>query len=57
MGCGTGALAVRMKTAEPGAEIVCIDGDPQVLSIAKRKSGRHGAKVIFNCCFSTRLPF
>lgn len=57
VGCGTGTFAVQMKKTEPEAEITCIDGDRQVLSIARGKSSRHGAEVRFHCCFSTQLPF
>jgi SAM-dependent methyltransferase len=57
VGCGTGTFAVQMKKAIPGAEIVCIDGDLQVLSIARAKAGKNNAEVRFSCCFSTQIPF
>jgi ubiquinone/menaquinone biosynthesis C-methylase UbiE len=57
VGCGTGTFAVQMKKTMPGAEIVCIDGDLQVLSIARAKAGKNNAEVRFSCCFSTQIPF
>jgi ubiquinone/menaquinone biosynthesis C-methylase UbiE len=57
VGCGTGTFAVQMKKTIPRAEIFCIDGDFQVLSIARRKAGKNDADVRFYCCFSTQLPF
>lgn len=57
VGCGTGTFAINMKKGIPEAEIICIDGDRQILSIAKGKSKRHRAEVRFYCCFSTQLPF
>ena len=29
LGCGTGALAIKVKPTEPGAEVVGLDADPQ----------------------------
>jgi ubiquinone/menaquinone biosynthesis C-methylase UbiE len=57
LGCGTGTFAVHIKKAIPGAEIVCIDGDLQVLSIAREKARKNNTEVRFYCCFSTQLPF
>lgn len=34
LGCGTGTFAVLVKRAVPGAEVVGLDGDANVLSIA-----------------------
>jgi SAM-dependent methyltransferase len=44
-GCGTGTLALLMKRACPGARIVGIDIDPQVLEIARRKISRSGLDI------------
>ena len=38
LGCGTGTLTLMLKRAYPGAEIIGLDGDPQVLDIARAKS-------------------
>jgi SAM-dependent methyltransferase len=57
VGCGTGTFAVQMKKTIPKAEIICIDGDLQVLSIARGKARKNDANVRYYCCFSTQLPF
>jgi ubiquinone/menaquinone biosynthesis C-methylase UbiE len=57
VGSGTGTFAVQMKKTIPKANIFCIDGDLQVLSIARGKAGKNDADVRFYCCFSTQLPF
>ena len=40
VGCGTGTLAMIAKTRHPEARIVGLDGDPEVLGIARRKIER-----------------
>jgi ubiquinone/menaquinone biosynthesis C-methylase UbiE len=35
LGCGTGTLTIMLKQAVPGALVTGLDGDPEVLSIAK----------------------
>jgi ubiquinone/menaquinone biosynthesis C-methylase UbiE len=38
LGCGTGTLTLMLKRAHSEAEITGMDGDPQVLDIARNKS-------------------
>jgi ubiquinone/menaquinone biosynthesis C-methylase UbiE len=38
LGCGTGTLTLMLKHAHPEAEVTGLDGDPQVLDIAREKS-------------------
>ena len=38
LGCGTGTLTLMLKLAHPTAEVTGVDGDPQVLEIAREKS-------------------
>jgi ubiquinone/menaquinone biosynthesis C-methylase UbiE len=38
LGCGTGTLTVMLKQAAPLANVTGLDGDPQVLDIARTKS-------------------
>jgi ubiquinone/menaquinone biosynthesis C-methylase UbiE len=38
VGCGTGSLALLLAQVEPGAQIIGLDPDPDVLAIARRKS-------------------
>ncbi|CAJ1496292.1 class I SAM-dependent methyltransferase [[Mycobacterium] kokjensenii] len=37
VGCGTGSLALLAAAAEPGAQIVGMDPDPEVLAVARGK--------------------
>lgn len=39
LGCGTGTLTVMLKEASPNASVTGLDGDPQVLAIAREKAG------------------
>lgn len=57
LGCGTGTFAVQIKQSVPEAKVVSIDGDTQVLSIAKEKIQKESAEVHFYGCFSSQLPF
>jgi Methyltransferase domain len=51
VGAGTGTLAIAIATARPDADVIGIDGDPDVLDRARRKPGadtvswRHGLDV------------
>lgn len=47
VGCGTGSLAVRMKHAQPGARVIGVDPDPEVLAIARQKVRKAGVDVEF----------
>jgi ubiquinone/menaquinone biosynthesis C-methylase UbiE len=38
LGCGSGTLTLILKRAHPNANITGMDGDPQVLKIAREKS-------------------
>lgn len=37
LGCGTGTLALMLKNAHPEAHVTGLDGDPQVLRLAREK--------------------
>lgn len=39
VGAGTGTFAIGLAAAAPSAEVVGIDGDPEVLALAKAKRG------------------
>src|SRR5262252_6324781 len=43
VGCGTGTLAVMLKTRHPDVDVVGLDPDPKALFRARRKA--YGAKV------------
>lgn len=57
LGCGTGSLAIRLAEAAPGAEVVGIDPDPEVLRRARDKAARAGVEVRFEEGDATWLPY
>ena len=44
LGCGTGTLTVMGKQAVPNAEVIGLDGDSNVLAIARAKAEQVGAR-------------
>jgi ubiquinone/menaquinone biosynthesis C-methylase UbiE len=44
VGCGTGTFAIALAAQRGDARVTGIDGDPQVLEIAKRKPGADGVE-------------
>jgi ubiquinone/menaquinone biosynthesis C-methylase UbiE len=57
LGCGTGTLAIQVKRRAPGAEVVGLDADPEMLGRAREKAERAGAELELTEGFSTELPF
>ncbi|MFI5316369.1 MAG: class I SAM-dependent methyltransferase [Myxococcota bacterium] len=57
LGCGTGALSLLAKRAQPGIEIVGLDPDPKALGRATRKAERAGLALRFEQGFGDSLPF
>ena len=57
LGCGTGTLAWKAKRSQPEARVVGLDGDRQILNIARRKAHRGGDEVDFTLGLSHHLPF
>ena len=55
VGCGTGTLTVALAAAAPGAKVVGVDGDPEVLLRARRKVPP-GARVAFAVGMADALP-
>lgn len=45
VGCGTGSFAIMLKRAAPGARIIGLDPDPEVLRIAADKARRAGVDI------------
>jgi ubiquinone/menaquinone biosynthesis C-methylase UbiE len=54
VGAGTGTFAIGLAAAAPAAEVVAIDGDPEVLAIAEAKDG--AAAVDWKRGFANELP-
>ncbi len=57
IGSGTGTLALWAKQSEPRAEVVGLDGDLNILSIAQKKSQAQGVDVTFEKALSYDMPF
>jgi ubiquinone/menaquinone biosynthesis C-methylase UbiE len=55
VGCGTGTLALLAKRAAPGAELVGIDADPEMLARARAKSGAEAIR--FDQGMADELPY
>lgn len=55
LGCGTGTLAIAMARAAGRARITGIDGDAEILDIARRKEGSEG--IDFVTGLADALPF
>lgn len=56
LGCGTATLAILIKSRCPGATVVGLDGDPQVLRIAAEKVRAAGVEVDLEHALVDRLP-
>jgi len=57
LGCGTGTLAIMAKQAQPDAEVVGLDADPEMLKMAYTKRDQEGLDVKFDVGFTNDLPY
>lgn len=57
LGCGTGALTLIAKSAQPDIEITGLDPDEKALARARRKLQREGLSVHLEQGFGDALPF
>ena len=55
LGCGTGTLTLMIKRAHPTAEVTGMDGDPEVLDIARDKS--RGTEIQWDEGLATSPPY
>ena len=55
LGCGTGLLAIMLKQAHPETQVTGLDGDSQVLNIAREKS--RNMNVQWDEGLATNLPY
>lgn len=39
VGCGTGTFALALAARQPGAQVIGVDGDPEILALAQAKRG------------------
>jgi len=57
LGAGTGTLTVMLKQACRDADVVGLDGDPEVLVIARDKAAAAGVAIRFDQGLATALPY
>ena len=57
LGCGTGTLTILLKQANPQAEVTGLDGDPQVLAIARAKAEKAGVSINWEHGLAHDLPY
>lgn len=57
LGCGTGTLAIMAKQAQPNAEVVGLDADPEMLKMAYAKKDQEKLDVKFEVGFTNNLPY
>jgi len=57
VGSGTGTLAIWAKKYQPLADIVGIDGDLQILNLAKKKAEKNNVEIKFDHGMSYNLPY
>jgi ubiquinone/menaquinone biosynthesis C-methylase UbiE len=55
LGCGTGTLTLMLKNSCPEAEITGMDGDAQVLDVARQKT--RGANIQWDEGLASSLPY
>jgi cyclopropane fatty-acyl-phospholipid synthase-like methyltransferase len=56
LGCGPGRLAIEIKRRWPGVSIDALDGDPDILQVARRNAAAAGVEIAFREVDITRLP-
>lgn len=57
LGCGTGTLTILVKLLYPDANVVGLDGDPQVLEIANSKAVKAMVDISFDHGMAYHLPY
>jgi ubiquinone/menaquinone biosynthesis C-methylase UbiE len=57
VGCGTGTLTVMLKQSTPLANVTGVDGDIEVLSIAKAKAGQSHVDITWDHGLAYNLPY
>jgi ubiquinone/menaquinone biosynthesis C-methylase UbiE len=57
VGSGTGTTSIIIKQAYPTAEVIGLDGDPQILELARSKAQSLGLEIQFDQGMSFDLPY
>ncbi len=57
LGCGTATLTMMIKQAHPEAEVIGVDGDPEVLAIGREKAAGAGVGITLDYGMAFQLPY
>ncbi len=57
LGCGTATLTLMVKQMHPQVEVIGLDGDREILSIARNKVGQAGLSISFDLGMAFELPY
>lgn len=57
LGCGTGTLTLLIKQTQPQATVIGLDGDADILAIARHKAHKAGASVDWMQGMAYALPY
>ena len=57
LACGTGTFSVMVKNRFPGVEITGLDGDPNILVLARKKALAAGEDIVFDESMSFSMPY
>ena len=57
LGCGTGTLTIMLKQSAPQANVIGLDGDEQVLAIARSKGRQAAVDIQWNNGLAYNLPY
>lgn len=57
LGSGTGTLSLWARQREPGVTVTGVDGDHEVLEIARNKARKAGFDIHFDQALATTLPY
>lgn len=57
LGCGTGTLTIMLKQSVPQAKVIGLDGDNEVLTMARSKAIQAGVDIQWEQGLAFRLPY
>ena len=57
VGCGTGTFVAYLKSRQPDATVVGLDGDPKVLAIARRKATERALDIRLDLGLAYEMPY
>ena len=57
LGCGTATLTILIKQIHPNADVTGLDGDANILEIARKKAAKVGARITLNEGMAYQLPY